>query len=148
MGTRSTISFGSYANDKYTDPIVTIYQQYDGYISGVGHELAEWLLKKKIINGIGVDQYTDEYANGVGCLAAQFIRDFKQKVGGLYIEEPKVREVCDYNYEVYVNEFIKVPPDGIPADDCVIIIVRNWDDETTNPLFVGKPSELLEFEEL
>jgi hypothetical protein len=51
MGTRSTVKFYSEFNQE--QPIASIYQQYDGYIEGVGHDLAIWLKDKTIINGIG-----------------------------------------------------------------------------------------------
>lgn len=62
MGTRSTTTFVSkYGNENTT--LVKIYQQFDGYIDGVGHSLADWLLHKRMINGIGVGQETEEFTN-------------------------------------------------------------------------------------
>lgn len=81
MGTRSTITF--YSNDKNT-PIVNIYQQYDGYLGGVGKDLCKWLENKIIVNGFSFHDKRD-IANGVGCLAAQYIKDNKKEVGNLYI---------------------------------------------------------------
>ena len=141
MGTHSTITFIARRDGKNI-PLVTIYQQYDGYIDGVGHDLAQWLLNKKIINGIGSGQFTNEFANGAGCLAAQFIRDFKDDVGGLYIVKPSA--TYDYNYYVIVRD--EFPPVwGADADDVMMIEVRCGNDE--EPIFVGTPSELLNFEE-
>jgi len=137
MGTRSTIIFSA-GNEYEYIPLVKIYQQYDGYIKGVGYELANWLLKKNIVNGFSERNDTD--ANGVGCLTAQFIRDFKKEIGGLYIIPNDPDDFQDYNYEVVLND-LKTGN----ADDLTTIIVKRWDDE--DPIFVGKPSELLKFEE-
>ena len=50
MGTRSTIKFyRNKHNEKPNVCVASIYQQYDGYISGVGHELANFLKDKKVI---------------------------------------------------------------------------------------------------
>lgn len=142
MGTRSTISF-IYGEDT----LVTIYQQYDGYIDGVGHELANWLLKKKLINGIGMDQNTSEYANGIGCLAAQFIRDFKTEVGGLYIttDEIDVKEYCDYNYYVVIPHDVVLTSTGTPLNEITEITVAQWG--SSNPIFKGSPAQLSRYRE-
>ena len=57
MGTRSTTKFFNEHSDK---PVCAIYQQYDGYLSGVGKELAEFLSDKKVINGFGRSEETME----------------------------------------------------------------------------------------
>ena len=98
MGTRSIIKFFEKDNGK-EHPIVAVYQLYDGYLEGVGYQLYEYLSRKIIVNGMRFDQYEDEYANGIDCLAAQFIRDFKRGVGGLYIA-PVDCEDEEYNYDV------------------------------------------------
>ena len=99
MGTRS-LTF-VYENDK---PILNMYRQFDGYPSGHGAELATFLGSgdRKIVNGFGNDNADD--FNGMGCLAAQMIADFKQGIGGIYIE-PVTDEDCgqDYTYKVYNN---------------------------------------------
>ena len=138
MGTRSTITFTEKFRDQET-PLVSIYQQYDGYIKGVGHDLARWLLKKKLINGIGFEDKNDgSVANGVGCLAAQFIRDNKLEVGGLYITSPYETE--DYNYNVIINDALTGS-----LDDITTIRVTQFDEE--EPIFIGTPNELLNFNE-
>lgn len=123
MGTRSTIKF--FDDEEQTIPLCNIYQQFDGYLEGVGIELAEWLSKKKIINGIGSGQDTEEYANGIGCLAAQFIRDHKTRVGGLYITNQDDSQ--EYNYSVF------------PKGDSIIISVDDNND------FEGTPQEFIDY---
>lgn len=95
MGTRSTITF--HENKK---PLVNIYQQYDGYVSGVGHALAEFLKNMKMVSGVGLNEKQGTHANGMGCLAAQFIAKEKtaKGVGRLYITN--IWEYEFYHYDV------------------------------------------------
>ena len=122
MGTRSTISF--IEKDKSGESTVAyVYQQYDAKI---------------MVNGI--PDYEHDYANGITDLAAQYICDFKDGIGDLYLYSPNwgTAELCDYNYKVIHNFDINGN-----ADDVLTIEVSNWDNK--EPFFVGKPSELLEY---
>lgn len=137
MGTRSTMKFIRKGNNKLT-PLVSIYRQYDGYVDGVGHELAKWLLDKNIVNGFGISADRTKLANGFGCLIAQYIRDFKTEPGYLYITDMDNKE--EYNYEVIFD------------DDKYFRGIHNVDDLITikvdsHPNFEGNPSELLSFKE-
>ena len=68
MGTRS-LTF-VYEGEK---PIVNMYRQFDGYPSGHGAELAEFLTSfDEVVNGLPVGD-NRRLANGMGCLAAQMI---------------------------------------------------------------------------
>ena len=57
MGTRSTVKF----YDKGV-PILSVYQQYDGSIEGVGYDLANFLKDKTVINGISGQKMKDGFA--------------------------------------------------------------------------------------
>jgi len=110
MGTRS-LTF-VYEENK---PIVNMYRQFDGYPSGHGQELANFLLSGELVNG-----YSDENAkafNGMGCLAAQMIVNFKKSVGGFYIY-PIESNSCwqEYEYHVYENTVIVKNPDEVIFD--------------------------------
>lgn len=123
MGTRSTVKFIS-SHDQQT-VLLSVYQQYDGYIAGAGYDLANWLKDKKVINGYSNQTMADGYANNIGCLAAQYVAAHKTKIGGFYATYPEDEQ--EYNYKVY---FI----DGsflIEVDD----------------IFKGTPEELLKFQE-
>jgi len=141
MGTRSTIRFYETYNDKdEITPLVNVYQQFDGYLEGVGKRLCLWLKNHYLVNGISPNE-TRGCANGAGCLVAQFIRDFKREVGDLYIypfEDVKF-DWIDYNYEVFIP-FVHHSNKKKYCDD-VIIRVSNWDEE---PFFEGTVNELLE----
>ena len=107
MGTRS-LTF-VYEENK---PIVNMYRQFDGYPSGHGQELAEFLLSGELVNG-----YSDETAkvfNGMGCLAAQMIVNFKKSVGGFYIYPIESNDCCqEYEYHVYEDTVIVKNPDEV-----------------------------------
>ena len=95
MGTRSTVKF----YDEQDQPVLSVYQQYDGYISGVGHELAEFLKGKNVVNGFNSTQTMETgYANGIGCLAAQYVAAHKTKIGGFYLTTADNEQ--EYNYKV------------------------------------------------
>ena len=81
---------------------------------------------------------------GLGCLAAQYVHDFKNGVGDLYLDTLYGDEYIDYNYKVIYELKKGMPPEGIPVNDCVIIRVSNWDEK---PFFEGKPIELLRYME-
>jgi hypothetical protein len=96
MGTRSL----TFVYDGET-PIINMYRQYDGYPTGHGAELAQFLTPFTLVNGLGRND-DRKIANGMGCLAAQLIAHFKQTPGGFYIH-PVTDTECgqDYEYHVY-----------------------------------------------
>jgi hypothetical protein len=108
MGTRSLtfVYDGSNSDDENNEPIMCIYRQYDGYPSGHGHELAQFLNSKTLVNGYsGLNSIE---ANGMGCLAAQLVVQLKHGVGGIYIYAPIVGRDHwqDYEYHVYEDKVI------------------------------------------
>lgn len=142
MGTKSTITFYSRMGGTNFF-LVNIYQQYDGYLEGVGKELCEWLKSKTIVNGFSKSSLN--IANGTGCLAAKYIAEFKPLTGGLYIyPEDVAHEDCDYNYSVIVDEnWISSPfENNKNAEDIITIEVDNWGEK---PFFKGSIQELLDY---
>lgn len=130
MSTRGTITFVENGIE-----LVKLYNHYDSYVEGLGFDIANWLKKKKIGNGIRPgDELDENYCNGFGCLVAQFIRDFKSDagVGGLYVV-PLDSDVEDYNYRIEIDE-----------DNEIKISITEWDEQ--KPFFVGTPLELLSIE--
>ena len=96
MGTRSL----TFVYDEQ-DVIINMYRQYDGYPTGHGLELAEFLAQFTMVNGLGVNE-DRKVANGMGCLAAQLVAHFKVGAGGFYLY-PATAVDCgqDYEYHVY-----------------------------------------------
>jgi len=115
MGTRS-LTF-VYDGDV---PVINIYRQYDGYPSGHGHELAQFLDSKTLVNGFGKQNSFE--ANGMGCLAAQLIVQLKHGVGGIYIY-PVSSTDCfqDYEYHVYEDRVVV-------KDPTAVIFEGTWED--------------------
>lgn len=100
MGTRSL----TFVYDGDEKPFVCMYRHMDGYPSGHGKELAEFLKPIKVVNGLGGNQ--QNVANGAGCLAAQMVRHFKNGPDGIYLYTPElgVDHGQDYEYHVYASE--------------------------------------------
>lgn len=143
MGTRSKTSFIEKIGGKKRH-LVSVYQQYDGYIEGVGYDIADYILSKKIINGISGD--TKDKANGFGCLIAQFIRDFKTDVGGLYIVEEDCTQ--EYNYNIIFDSDLYYNGDFFTdknTNDYFEIEVIDWNNKL---LYSGSLEGLLEFKEV
>ena len=107
MGTRS-LTF-VYDGDV---PVINIYRQYDGYPSGHGHELAQFLDSKTLVNGYA--KQNSAQANGMGCLAAQLIVQLKHGIGGIYIY-PVTSTDCfqDYEYHVYEDRVVVKDPTAV-----------------------------------
>ena len=102
MGTRSL----TFVYEKYGQiqkPVVNMYRQFDGYPSGHGAELAEFLNGGRLVNGLIATRTVDEAVyNGMGCLAAQMVAHFKQSPGGFYIHPTDITDCGqDYEYHIY-----------------------------------------------
>lgn len=109
MGTRSLTTFIEQWKDEKTEKvkqnkIVTLYRQFDGYPSGMGVDLAEFLASGKMVNGISVGE-SEIVFNGMGCLAAQAIAHFKEGAGGYYLHRGGTTNCWEeYRYNVIFDE--------------------------------------------
>ena len=102
MGTRSL----TFVYEKYGQiqkPVVNMYRQYDGYPTGHGAELAEFLNGGRLVNGLIHTKTAEESVyNGMGCLAASMVAHFKQTPGSFYIHPVDITDCGqDYEYHVY-----------------------------------------------
>jgi hypothetical protein len=144
MGTRSLTTFiETYKDDsgkKKKNEIVTMYRQYDGYPTGHGLDLAEFLSKGKMVNGIGLDDTI--VFNGMGCLTAQVVAEFKDGAGGIYLQRANRNSGECYRYHV-IGDFdtkeltIKILGVGYMKGDKYY--------KGTRTIFEGTPQEMLEF---
>ena len=135
MATRSLVRFARREDgvsfSEHPEKIeVQVYKHYDGYPSGHPTDLANWLINKKIVNGISMDP-RDE-ANGLGCLAARYIAAFKMGAGDIHVENPDTRH-GDIEYITYVW--------GDYGKGIWMSIFENYEDKC---IFVGKPQELID----
>lgn len=98
MGTRSL----THIKEEDGTTLLTLYGQYDGYPDGMGRDLVDFLAPFRIVNGFGSDAEMGKTANGMGCLAAQLVKHFKQEVGNIYVSSPGASDCWEeYVYEVY-----------------------------------------------
>lgn len=97
MGTRSL----TIIKDEEGKVLLTMYRQMDGYPTGHGQELADFLKPIELVNGIGNE--TTPIANGMGCLAAQIVAHFKKDAGGFYIVRPGEHDQ-EYVYTISTDE--------------------------------------------
>lgn len=135
MGTRSLTYFiDPHLNN---ETVACVYRQMDGYPSGHGRDLAEFLVPIKIVNGFGHEDKAGTHANGAGCLAAQAVAQLKndQGIGGIYLE-PTTRTVGweDYVYKVFADETTQIRVE--------VYRVRGPGTEH-ELLFSGSPTEML-----
>jgi len=135
MATRSVIRFakrevGVSFSEHPEQVEVQVYKHWDGYPSGHPTDLAKWLVNKKIVNGLGMSN--TNLANGLGCLAAQYIAAFKMEPGDLYVESPDTKR-GDIEYITYVW-----------GDEGKGIWMSIFDTYEKKCIFVGKPQELID----
>ena len=135
MATRSLVRFakreeGVSFNEHPEKVKVQRYKHYDGYPQGHPLELAKFLKDFKIVNGLGGRDI--RVANGLGCLAAQYVAAFKEGPGDIYIENPDTQH-GDIEYVTYVW-----------GDDGKGIWISIFDTYEKKCIFVGKPQELID----
>ena len=147
MGTRSLTkvirTWEDTTGKKHRQPRTCMYRQYDGYMSGHGAELAEWLSGYTVVNGIPLDK-SEPMFNGMDCLAAQMFVHFKSSgckddgtptsnVGGIYCMHPDASE-C---WEEYLYEISE-------EDKQIHLTVYEIDSRSeATEIFHGTPEELL-----
>lgn len=131
MGTRSL----TVVQDEHKRRYLVMYRQFDGYPSGHGQELAEFLKGIIVVNGISGDMA--KIANGAGCLAAQIVAHFKTEPGGIYIE-PQNTEIGEglEEFVYYVTATVGQEPE---------IEVFSVEDNQLRSLFRGQPLDVLQW---
>ena len=125
MGTRSLTYVYGDSDVGSVEPIICLYRQFDGYPSGHGLELAEFLAPINIVNGIGMGDARVE-ANGMGCLAAQIVANFKVCTGNFYLQAPQlnVDSWQEYEYHVFQDRVLIYHGQGAVLTD--LIFEGDW----------------------
>ena len=113
-------------------PVVCMYRHYDGYPSGHGVELSEFLTQLEFGMGISGNPELYSFANGMGCLAAQMISFFKKSPGGIYIYPVDLDQACWQEYEYHVT-------------DSSVKVVLNGYEEPDEVIFEGSYEEFFDF---
>jgi len=124
MGTRSL----TFVYDGRTR-VMCMYRQFDGYPSGHGAERASFLASfDAVVNGYAFNE-TRKVANGMGCLAAQLVANFKVGVGGFYLYPTSTKDAGqEYEYHVYAEK---------------VVVKETYDGNKT--IFTGTWAEFAEF---
>lgn len=97
-------------SDRRSPVLIRMLRHSDGGLSGHGKELKDFLSGITLVNGLSVNQR--DVANGMDCLAAQIVAQFKQGAGGIYLTRAFVTatrsaEDADFSYHVFEdNEVI------------------------------------------
>ncbi len=79
--------------------ICVLYRNFDGYPERHGEDLKNFLRGKKIVKGISLDEDENKIFNGMDCLAASIVANFKKEVGNFYLQPAKSRN-GQYEYKV------------------------------------------------
>ena len=137
MATRAQVRFASREEgvtfSEHPERVeVQVYKHYDGYPQGHPVALAEFLKGFNIVNGVPFGVDNSRMANGLGCLAAQYVAAFKEGPGDIYIENPDTQH-GDIEYVTYVW-----------GDDGKGIWISIFDTYEKKCIFVGKPQELID----
>lgn len=106
MGTRSLTTF----LDEGDEEICVMYRQFNGHPEGHGRDLAEFIQGKKLVNGItvGVDDKSSSF-NGMRCLAASVIAEFKNSIGGIYVHRAGSRDIGEKYIYTILGETGELP---------------------------------------
>jgi hypothetical protein len=122
MGTRSLTYVYEGKKEDWVLPFVCMYRQFDGYPAGHGAELADFLNGGKIVNGIPGGSNVRLF-NGMGCLAAQLVANFKDGAGGIYLYPARLKQDCWQEYEYHVwEDTVRV------TDTNDILFEGSWED--------------------
>ena len=137
MGTRHL----TYVYEDSDTILLCMYGQWDGYPTGHGADLAEFLNSfDAIVNGIPVGDKR-KMANGMGCLAAQLVANFKTDAGGFYLYPTSVEDCGqDYEYHVYTDGDIRVK-----IMDCGVNVFGLTQSEIYKPLFQGNLEQFTKY---
>jgi len=94
--------------DRNDQEICVMYGHYDGYYSGYGKDLADFLTGFVMVNGFSLN-HPEKIANGMDCLAAQVVAHFKKEPGGFGLLPPGKRGVWE-EYVYFVSGKIGEEP--------------------------------------
>jgi len=147
MGTRSlTRIFETYQDKgkKYTQKLLTLYRQYDGYPSGMGTDLANFLTSGEVVNGISSQE--KRVFNGAGCLAAQLVAELKQGAGGLYVYPINAKD-CGEEYEYHINVDLDAKKTTLKCFEVGYIGTKGNYIDKKKLLFEGDPKDFEAFVE-
>jgi len=118
MGTRSI----TVVKDEQGNKIIEMYRQMDGYPSGMGQDLLDFVNKFIVTSGIAIGEERIT-ANGMACFAAQLVAYFKSGAGGFYLHAPTTdfKSKKQYYKAYYAEYYYEITQDDEHMK------VRCWD---------------------
>lgn len=137
MGTRSLTRVFDDAKKGKDDCILVMYRQFDGYPTGHGKELAQFMKDGTFVNGINLDEKNKKIFNGAGCFAAQLVAHFKDGPGGFYLHSAAIKD-AGQEYEYHIT----VPFEASQNQELVVVQVyavrMRWPNGYDKPASVTK----------
>lgn len=122
MGTQSTVKF----KNETGHIILSVYQHYDGYVQGVGAQVAT-TLKRWVVEGVTTTEYNTylkkditrtNKANGVEDLALLYIADNKKDAYNMFVTHEGDSKEFDYVVEkTHEGYFVSVYEEFYKDDD-------------------------------
>jgi len=112
--------------------VAVFYRHCDGYPTGHGDELAQFLAGKRVVNGISGDPRT--VFNGPAAVAAQVVAHFTdaEKTGEFYLYPAGTRGMGEeYTYSVAATS-----AEGFGGDGAITLTCAGYDGRT---LYQGSP---------
>lgn len=137
MGTRSLTVMRDTWNRDEPEEVVVMYRQMDGYPTGHGRDLANFLNGMVVGNGISMNG-PKKFANGMGCLAAQIIAHFKNEsgVGGIYLHPAGTRDAGE--------EFIYYVDAGHDEQLTITVYETDWGHDKDGMFYTKQGKKLFE----
>jgi len=105
MGTRSITHIHEMKSlDNNEGVVCSFYRGHDGYPSGHGCDLADWLSGKGLKNGIGNDFVKGTHFNRAGAMAIKLANYISDMTSCELIPEGDTGDYIDYVYHVYFDK--------------------------------------------
>lgn len=105
MGTRSITHIHEMKSLSSDQKIVcSFFRHSDGYPSGHGKDLADWLSDKGLKNGIGADFIKGVHFNRAGTMAVKLCNHIQDKSGCEIIHTGGKYDYIDYEYHIYFDK--------------------------------------------
>jgi formylmethanofuran dehydrogenase subunit B len=88
--------------------VCTFYRGMDGYPTGHGQELADWLKGKRLVNGIGANFEKGIDHNRAGQMAIELMHSLKQDTSIEVTPTGQGNKYTDFNYTVAYDSGFKI----------------------------------------
>jgi|21_taG_2_1085346.scaffolds.fasta_scaffold02924_6 hypothetical protein len=124
MGTRS-VTYIHEMESLDEGVVCGFYRHFDGYPSGHGQDMANWLKDKKLVNGIGSDFDPSYMFNRAGAMSVKFVNHIQNVAGAemIFERDADVGQDCTYHIWYRNDKF------WIQIDDGNLIEAVNFNGE-------------------